>query len=479
MGEPTKVLIVDDNEGIRTALSVLLDVHGIPHLAVSRPSAALEAIRNENIGVVLQDMNYSQDTTGGEEGIRLFREIHANDPDLPVLLMTAWTSLETAVRLVKEGAEDYFGKPWDDDKLVSSVQKLLKVRQLRLENRRLKASDDRARRKLAEEHDLCGVIYQSRQMHEVLNLALSVAKSDAAVLITGPNGSGKEKVAQIIQANSRRKDRPLVTVNAGGLPDELLEAELFGAEAGAYTGAKVRRQGRFEAAHGGTLFLDELGNLSTKGQMKLLRVLQTGEFERLGSNITQKVDVRILSATNANLKQAIAAGSFREDLYFRLAVIEVHVPALRRRPDDILPLARHFLEMYAEGQTREFSPAAVDSLYEYDFPGNVRELQNRVQRACLVGRGPRLEPADLGLEEDEISGPNATQSSLPPPPASSDSSLDDGFRDPELLEIEEALGRAHGVISRAAADLGLSRQALYRRMSRLGIAVERRTTARG
>lgn len=474
MAEQTKVLIVDDNEGIRTALSVLLDVHGIPRLAVSQPADALEAIRQENIGVVLQDMNYSQDTTGGEEGIRLFREIHANDPDLPVLLMTAWTSLETAVQLVKEGAEDYFGKPWDDDKLLSSIQKLLNVRQLRLENRRLIASENRARRRLAEEHDLCGIIYQSRQMHDVVNLALSVAKSDAAVLITGPNGSGKEKVAQIIQANSRRKDRPLVTVNAGGLPDELLEAELFGAEAGAYTGAKVRRQGRFEAAHGGTLFLDELGNLSQKGQMKLLRVLQTGEFERLGSNVTQRVDVRILSATNANLKQAIAAGTFREDLYFRLAVIEVHVPALRRRPDDILPLAKHFLTVFSEdGQVRELSPAAIDALYEYHFPGNVRELQNRIQRACLVGRGPRIEPTDLGLAEEELSRP---ESGLGASSANGET-MDDGFRDPELAEIEDALHRAHGVISRAAADLGLSRQALYRRMSRLGVAVERRTTA--
>lgn len=467
MGEEAKVLIVDDNLGIRTALATLFDVHGVPALSVSTPEAALRAISQDNIGVVVQDMNFTQDTTGGEEGIRLFREIHERDPDLPVLLMTAWTSLETAVRLVKEGAEDYFGKPWDDDKLVNSVRKLLGVRRLRLENRRLRASDDRARRQLADKFDLCGIVYESRAMQQLLALATSVAQSDAAILITGPNGSGKEKIAEVIVANSRRKDRPFVPVNAGGLPDELLEAELFGAEAGAYTGAKTRREGRFEAAHGGTLFLDELGNLSTKGQMKLLRVLQTGEFERLGSNRTQKVDVRLLSATNSDLKKDIERGVFREDLYFRLAVIELHVPALRERPEDILPLANAFLPLFpaTDGTPRFLGAAAKEALLDYDWPGNVRELQNRIQRATLVSQDSELSPVDLGLDDFTWE-----------PPLSSPT--EPGMRADDAVEIEEAIQRARGVISRAAADLGMSRQALYRRMARLGISVERRTTAR-
>ncbi len=469
MSEQAKVLIVDDNQGIRTALSTLFDVHGIPSLSMSTPAAALEAIVEENIGVVIQDMNFTQDTTGGEEGIRLFQEIQARDPDLPVLLMTAWTSLETAVRLVKDGAEDYFGKPWDDDKLINSVQKLLGVRKLRLENRRLRASDDRARRKLEENFDLCGIIYRSRAMQQLLTLATSVAQSDAAILITGPNGSGKEKVAEVIQANSRRAGAPFVTVNAGGLPDELLEAELFGAEAGAYTGAKTRREGRFEAAHGGTLFLDELGNLSAKGQMKLLRVLQTGEFERLGSNKTQKCDVRILSATNADLKKDIEKGTFREDLFFRLAVIEIHVPALRERPEDILPIAESFLPSFPapDGRPRRLGHAAGEALLDYDWPGNVRELQNRIQRASLVSREEELTPSDLDLDNMSL------QIAIPRErPGIS------GAENQETHEIEDALSRAQGVISRAAAELGLSRQALYRRMARLGISVERRTTAR-
>jgi DNA-binding NtrC family response regulator len=468
MGEEAKVLIVDDNQGIRTALATLFEIHSIPVLTVSTPESALSVVSRENIGVVIQDMNFTQDTTGGEEGIRLFREIHDCDPDLPILLMTAWTSLETAVRLVKEGAEDYFGKPWDDDKLVNSVQKLLSVRKLRLENRRLRASDDRAKRQLAEKFDLCGIVYESRAMQELLALATSVAQSDAAILITGPNGAGKEKIAEVVVANSRRKGRPFVPVNAGGLPDDLLEAELFGAEAGAYTGAKTRREGRFEAAHGGTLFLDELGNLSLKGQMKLLRVLQTGDFERLGSNRTQKVDVRLLSATNADLKSEIERGTFREDLYFRLAVIELHVPALRERQDDILPLANAFLPHFLapDGNQRHLGNAAKDALLDYDWPGNVRELQNRIQRASLVGQSPELTPLDLGLDESQVlssSGGETQQTTA----------LTD-----ESAEIEDALQRARGVISRAAAELGMSRQALYRRMARLGISVERRTTAR-
>lgn len=470
-----KVLIVDDNAGIRRALTLLLDVNGIGSISVASPEEALEAIATQDIGVVIQDMNYSEDTTGGAEGVRLFREIQARDPDLPVLLMTAWTNLETAVQLVKEGAEDYFGKPWNDDKLISSIRKLIQVRELRLENRRLVAQGDRARRKLAENFDLRGIVYRSPAMHQVLSLATSVAQSDAAVLITGPNGAGKEKIAEIIQANSRRKDGPFVTVNAGGLPDDLLEAELFGAEPGAYTGSKSRREGRFEAAHGGTLFLDELGNLSMKGQMKLLRVLQTGEFERLGSNRTQKVDVRILSATNADLKAAIRAGTFREDLYFRLAVIEIHVPPLRSRAEDILPLAEWCLPRFPppDGVFRPLSPQAKTALSLYDWPGNVRELQNKIQRANLVAQGPFIEPSDLDLDSSTTFGAGAKRPSGP-----AEAGVDSEGGAPELSEIEEALARAHGVISRAAAELGMSRQALYRRMARLGISVERRMTAR-
>jgi DNA-binding NtrC family response regulator len=312
-------------------------------------------------------------------------------------------------------------------------------------------------------------------MHEVVRLAAKVAPSEAAVLVTGPNGSGKERVAQIVQANSRRKNKPFVKVNAGGLPDELLEAELFGAEAGAYTGAKKLRIGRFEEADGGTLFLDEIGNLSMMGQMKLLRVLQTGEFQRLGSNATRKVDVRLISATNADLPRSIQQGTFREDLYFRLNVIELPVPALRDRADDVLPLAEHLLRAHqtAAGQAYELTVEARSALVDHEWPGNVRELENRIQRATLVCQPPRISAADLGLAPG-ASGHAIPTSGTGTAPAVPPLSAAKGASDSERAELERILVESGGVVATAAAMLGVSRQALYRRMDRLGVELERR-----
>jgi DNA-binding NtrC family response regulator len=299
-------------------------------------------------------------------------------------------------------------------------------------------------------------------MHRVISLAVQVAPADVPILITGPNGAGKEKIAEIVQANSRRRDGPFVRFNAAALPDDLLESELFGAEAGAYTGAAKRRLGRFEAADGGTLFLDEIGNLSPAGQTKLLRVLQSGEFERLGSSETRRVDVRVLAATNADLREAMARGRFREDLFFRLNVIELLVPALSARMDDVLPLAESFLaDLSAESGVRHraLSTAARASLLEHAWPGNVRELKNRIQRALLVAAGPEITPADLDLA-GEIRGER-------------DESADAG-PGPDRRRIEEVLLQCGGMVSKAAGHLGLSRQALYRRMEKLGIVLERR-----
>ena len=485
-----KVLIIDDQPAVRTALETLFEVHDLPALSVSTPEEALHLLATEDIGAVVQDMNFTQENTDGAEGTALFRRIRALDPDMPVLLMTTWTALEAAVTLIKEGATDYIAKPWDDDKLVRTVRNLVNLRGLRQENTRLRAQGSRARRALAEKHDLRGVIYASPQMHEVVRLAVSIAPSDVPVLVTGPNGSGKEKLAEIIQANSRRKDKPFVRVNVGALPENLFEAELFGAEAGAYTGASKLRVGRFESADGGTLFLDELGTLPLVAQAKLLRVLQTGEYERLGSSTTRKANVRLVSATNLDLPRAIAAGQFREDLFFRLNVIELFVPPLGDRPDDIMPLAEHFLERYAEKEGRtgmRFGEEARAALANHEWPGNVRELQNRIQRAVLVQASSVISAADLGIvaagagagtsPAARSEGPRRVTPSTPlaslgaagapaRPPA--------GEGDPERAAIEEALVRAGGVVAKAAAEMGLSRQALYRRMERLGITMERR-----
>ncbi len=461
------VLIVEDQPAVGRALGVLFEVHGIPFAIAASASEAVSRVADGSVDVVVQDMNLSPGATSGEEGVALFRAIRRLDPAMPVLLMTAWTALETAVTLVREGACDYFAKPWDDEKLLASVRTLRRLRAAESENAKLKADRARPRVELAKRFELCGNVYESDAMHRVVSLAVQIAGSDVPVLITGPNGAGKEKIAEIVQANSARRDRPFLRVNAGALPDELLESELFGAEAGAYTGARRLRIGRFEAAHEGTLFLDEIGNLSSAGQMKLLRVLQSSEFERLGSSETRRVNVRLLCATNADLPAAIAQGRFREDLFFRLNVIELAVPGLKDRSDDILPIALSLLATLPaarSGRRFTLSAAAAEAMVRHPWPGNVRELSNRIQRAVLVAPTDGLTPADLGLDD--------------PAPIVGASGHSGGSPDPlpagQKAAFEELLRRHGGSVSGAAAELGLSRQALYRRMERLGIVLERR-----
>ncbi len=463
-----KVLIVEDQPAVVTALQVLFEIRGVACALARSPAEALRRLDGEaadEIGVVVQDMNFSPEATSGEEGIALFREIKRRDAALPVLLLTAWTSLETAVQLVKEGASDYLAKPWDDEKLLAAVRNLLELRELQLENARLRGRARRSWEDLAVRHDLAGAVWASEKMHAAVTLALQVARGDVPVLITGPSGAGKEKLAEIVQANSRRKERPFVRVNAGALPDELLESELFGAEAGAYTGAARRRIGRFEAADGGTLFLDEIGNLSPSGQAKLLRVLQSGQFERLGSSETRRVDVRLICATNADLRREIAAGRFREDLFYRLNVIELAVPPLADRPEDVLPLAERFLRDLSPspaGSLWRLHPDARERLIRHPWPGNVRELENTLRRAVLVAAGDTLRAEDLGL----AAAPFAAGSSL--------AVEGDETGLAERVRIERALAEAEGIVAKAAEILGLSRQALYRKMEKLGLALERR-----
>jgi DNA-binding NtrC family response regulator len=457
-GHGPRVLVVEDQPAVAKALEVLLAIHDIPCTTAASPGEALELVDREEFGAVVQDMNFGPSDTDGAAGLELFRRLRAIDPDLPVLALTAWASLETAVAMVKEGAADYLAKPWDDAKLVATVRNLVRMRELQLENHRLRQAQARERGRLGR-YDLCGLVYESAAMHRLVTLAVQVAASDVPVLITGPNGAGKEMIADLIVANSRRKGEAFIKVNAGALPDELLEAELFGAEPGAYTGAVKRRIGRFEAADRGTLFLDEIGNLSPAGQAKLLRVLQSGTFERLGSSDPRKVDVRILAATNVDLQAAMAEGRFREDLFFRLSVIEIRIPPLRERPEDILPLADTFIERFAAGGTpRRLARATRAALEEHSWPGNVRELMNRLQRAMLISSGPELEPQDLGF------GVGAAAEPAPP---------SDGEAD-ERRQLEKRLVESGGMVSRVASKLGISRQALYRRMQRLGIALERR-----
>ncbi|ALJ26777.1 two-component response regulator transcriptional regulator [Stenotrophomonas acidaminiphila] len=444
-----QILIIDDNAAVATALDVLFSLHDIETRHACSPEQGLAMLAEQEFDLVIQDMNFTADTTSGEEGQVLFRQIRDSWPDLPVILLTAWTHLDSAVELVKAGAADYLAKPWDDGRLLTTVNNLLELAETRRELSRRRQRELQQRQSLHERYDLAGVVFADPASERVISLACQVARSDLPVLITGPNGAGKEKIAEIIQANSGKRGGAFVALNCGAIPAELIEAELFGAEAGAYTGANKAREGKFEAADGGTLFLDEIGNLSLAGQMKLLRVLETGRFERLGSNRERQVKVRVVSATNADLPAMIRDGSFREDLYYRLNTVELALPALAERREDILPLARHFLG----DEGKPLSPQAAQALQRHTWPGNVRELRNVIQRACLLAQGPRIEVADLNL-------PRAPQR----PIAQAD--------EPDRARIIGALERAGGVIAQAAADLGLSRQALYRRMDRHGIPRE-------
>lgn len=440
-----KLLVIDDNEAVLTALMTLFQLEGHQVWTVTTPHQALALLAAQPMDLVLQDMNFAKGEMTGEQGKTLFYQLRRLYPELPVLLMTAWTALDMVVELVKAGACDYIAKPWDDQRLLMTVHNALKLKQL--EDRQRDAERKQQERLQAFiGKDLCGLVFASTAMERLLQMTLQLAPSQAAVLITGENGSGKEGIAQILHANSPRASKPLVKVNMGALPADLMEAELFGAEAGAYTGLTKARIGRFEAADGGTLFLDEIGNLSLSGQMKLLRVLQTGEFERLGSSVTRRVDVRLLSATNADLTKAIALGQFRQDLYYRINVVQLQVPALRERVDDILPLARYFLA----GQ-KSLSREAEPLLCQYSWPGNVRELQNVCQRAVLLSTGNTINALDLGLDAEQTMKQRA---------------LDDIARQ----DIEQALAAHQGVVSRAAKALGITRQALYRRMEFYGIA---------
>jgi DNA-binding NtrC family response regulator len=445
------ILVIDDHPSVATALEVLFSIRKLRTIGVDGPAAALEVLEREPIDLVIQDMNYGTDTTSGEEGARLFHDIRRAHPDLPIILLTAWTQLETAVELVKAGAADYLAKPWDNRKLLATVMNLLDLSETRRELARRRFGESRRKRELAERYDLRGLVFADPAMEQVVALACQVARADVPVLIIGPNGVGKEKIAEIVQANSAVKQGPFVTLNCGALPSELIEAELFGAEAGAYTGATRARQGKFEAADGGTLFLDEIGNLSQGGQMKLLRVLESGRFEPLGGNRERQVQVRVVSATNADLPAMIRAGAFREDLYYRLNTIEIRVPPLAERADDILPLAEHFITSGKSPQEigRRLAPDACEALRRHVWPGNVRELRNALKRAALLAQGDEITAADLRLPI------------LP-------TSVSPEQLDRETIEL--ALARAEGVIAQAASDLGLSRQALYRRMEKLGIA---------
>ena len=445
-----KILIVDDTPAVLQALSLLLEIHGYEVITTTSPAEALKYVDQLRVSLVIQDMNFTRDTTSGEEGKGLFFAMRELNPHLPVILITAWTDLEQAVELVKAGAVDYIAKPWDDQKLINTIANLVALGKANQASEKLQRQKEALEGSKTSAQNV-GLVYASAGMQRVVDMAVQVAKSDISVLITGANGSGKEKIAELIQANSPLHDAPFIKVNCGALPADLIEAELFGAEAGAYTGANKMRVGLFEAANGGTLFLDEIGNLSYSGQTKLLRVLQTGEFQRLGSVTTRHTKVRVISATNSNLVDAIASGAFREDLYYRLNVIELSLPSLNERIDDIMPLVNHFL-----GE-REVSLAAEKALRQHAWNGNVRELENACKRVAVLKPVGVIEAQDFALMDTALR-------------PQSNNDVTKSISEPSKQELEDAMREYQGVVAKVARHFGLSRQALYRRLDKHGVA---------
>jgi DNA-binding NtrC family response regulator len=446
------ILIADDQADVLEALRFLIKGEGYQSEAVTSPAAALHAIEARDFDAVLMDLNYTRDTTSGQEGLDLLNRIQTLDGNLPVIVMTAWGSVELAVEAMRRGARDFIQKPWDNTRLSAILKTqielgraLRKGQRLEEENRTLRA--ERFPRLIA----------QSAAMRPVLDVISRVGPSDANVLITGENGTGKGLVAQTLHSASLRSTRPLVTVNTGGLAEGVFESELFGHVKGAFTDAKADRVGRFEMADGGTLFLDEIANISQALQAKLLRTIEAGEFERVGSSKTRRVDVRVFSATNADLHAAVAEGRFRQDLLFRLNTIELRLPPLRDRREDIPVLASHFLRQHAEHYRKPltgFDESAIKALLAHLWPGNVRELDHAVERAVLMAQGETIRAADLGLRTGREGPPRIEEMSL---------------EDVEALLIKKALARFNGNVSHAANALGLSRSALYRRLQRYGL----------
>jgi len=448
----TRILIADDQPDVLEALRLLLKGEGYQTESATTPDGIMTAVGSRDFDLVLTDLNFARDTTSGQEGLDTLTRLQAMDSTLPVVVMTAWGSVGLAVEAMRRGARDFIEKPWDNSRLLAILRTQLELSHALRQGQRLEAEN-----RLLRAEGRPTLIAESAAMRPVLDLLGRVGPSRANVLITGEHGTGKEVLARSLHALSERAARPMVTVNAGGLSEGLFESELFGHVKGAFTDAKMDRVGRFELADGGTLFLDEIANVPLNLQAKLLRVLETGELERVGSSQTRRVDARILSATNADVAAEVRTGRFREDLLFRLNTIEIRLPPLRERREDLPLLANYFLRQFAQRYRKRlagFESAAMQSLMEYAWPGNVRELEHSLERAVLMAPGETIRSSDLGLRMAPEGAARVEDMSL---------------EEVESLLVKKALDRYEGNVSAAAEALGLSRSALYRRLKKHGL----------
>ncbi len=447
----SRILIVDDQPDVLEALRILLKSEGHQTDAVTSLGAVMNALEKKSYALLMMDLNYTRDTTSGQEGLEVIPRIQALDDTLPIVVMTAWATVDLAVEAMKLGARDFVTKPWDNDRLLAIVRTQIALGNALRKSQQLEAKNELLRGKMPN------IISDSPRMRPVIELVTRVGPSDANVLITGENGTGKGLIAQALHSLSPRASKLMITVNMGGLSEGVFESELFGHVKGAFTDAKTDRAGRFELADESTLFLDEIANLPMSQQAKLLRVIETGEFERVGSSRTLHANVRIISATNSNLHEEVAAGRFRRDLLFRLNTIEIALPPLRERREDIAPLAAHFLRQHAERYRKKltgFEPSAHEALMRHEFPGNVRELDHVIERAVLMSQGMQIKANDLGLTNASDGSPRLAEMSLD---------------EVEAFLIKKALARNDGNARKAAEALGLSRSAFYRRLQHHGL----------
>ncbi|HVE69787.1 MAG TPA: sigma-54 dependent transcriptional regulator [Thermoanaerobaculia bacterium] len=444
------ILIADDQPDVLEALTLLLANGETEVIEARSPGEVIRRVGAQQLDLVLIDMNYTRDTSSGAEGIELLEQLHGYDPTLPIVVMTAWASIQLVVEAMQKGARDFVQKPWDNARLRTIVRNQIELGRALRRSQRLETENS-----ILRADGAAPTVAESPAMKRVLEVVQRVAPSDANVLVRGENGTGKGLVARALHAASRRASKPFIAVNIGGLPESLFESELFGHVKGAFTDARQDRIGRFELADCGTLFLDEIANISVAQQARLLRVIESGEFERVGSSQTRKADVRLISATNATLEQDVQAGRFRQDLLFRLNTVQITIPPLRDRREDIPPLAAQFLARFARRYRKDvtgFDAAAMKAMLAHPWSGNVRELEHAVERAVLMSAAAQITRADLALE-------TPAQASIE----------DMSIEDVEALLIRKALARFDGNVSRAAELLGLSRSALYRRIQRYSL----------
>ncbi len=449
----SKILIVDDNEDVLKALSALLSTHGFTQTCLKSPKSALNYFDTAHVDLALIDLNYSRDTTSGREGLNLISEIRNRDRLIPIVVMTAFGSIDLAIEVIKSGANDFIEKPWDNNRLLNILKTQLSLRDSK---QRENSWLDENKRQIQSDSSV--YLARSPAMQKIMTVVEKIAKSDANILITGEHGTGKSQLAKLIHGRSTRVNGPFINVNIGSLSDPLFESELFGHVKGAYTDAQQSRDGRFKLAHGGTLFLDEIGNLGLDLQAKLLRTIESGEFEPMGSSVTERSDIRLISATNADLNAMTAEGKFRQDLQFRLNTFELKLPPLRDRLEDVPDLARHFLDRLKTRYHKPdltLGPEAIKLLKKHPWPGNVRELDHILQRAVLLVQGAEITAEDLQIEDTT---------------SNTGSWLDQTFEEVEIQLIRHALAHSHGNIKKAAEKLGIGRNALYRRMEKYHIS---------